>query len=156
MLGRLFCTVYVCVWEIDQALENSSLVRIVDVVQGVRTGPVASTGRGVAVIGVTSRMVSRRLLITWKLVADGPAGYDAASREAGQVSFLPTHLQGGVPFIQQCAGYLEGHRARGARARKRHPSDAGRSIRHGRCMADAVGIPSRCPYHEISNRSSNR
>lgn len=30
----------------------------VDVVQSVRTGPVESTGRGVAVIGVTSRVVS--------------------------------------------------------------------------------------------------
>ncbi|GHJ83987.1 hypothetical protein NliqN6_0389 [Naganishia liquefaciens] len=35
---------------------------LLDVVQGVRTGPVASTGRGVAVIGVTSRMDTTLLL----------------------------------------------------------------------------------------------
>lgn len=32
----------------------------VDVVQSVKTGPVESTGRGVAVIGLTSRIVSLR------------------------------------------------------------------------------------------------
>ncbi|KAJ9103965.1 hypothetical protein QFC21_002428 [Naganishia friedmannii] len=35
---------------------------LLDVVQGVRTGPVAATGRGVAVIGVTSRMDTTLLL----------------------------------------------------------------------------------------------
>jgi hypothetical protein len=34
------------------------LIHPVDVVQSVKTGPVESTGRGIAVIGVTSRVVS--------------------------------------------------------------------------------------------------
>lgn len=33
-------------------------LELVDVVQSIRTGPVESTGRGVAVIGITSRIVS--------------------------------------------------------------------------------------------------
>jgi hypothetical protein len=40
--------------------------RVVDVVQSVRTGPVEGTGRGVAVVGVTSRVVCDGLLaIAW-------------------------------------------------------------------------------------------
>lgn len=42
----------------SKVVHLSSTDRLVDVVQSVKTGPVDTTGRGVAVIGVTSRVVS--------------------------------------------------------------------------------------------------
>ena len=69
---------------------------VVDVVQSVRTGPVDSTGRGVAVIGMTSRVVSIVATETCGSLGSSHlldlAGHTFAAREAGQVPVLTANL----------------------------------------------------------------
>lgn len=71
----------------------------VDVVQSVKTGPVDTTGRGVAVIGLTSRIVSFPK-VGWIHVLIY-LGHTVAPREAGQVSILPSNVEGSIPAIGQ-------------------------------------------------------
>ena len=113
MLDKLCSTVYVSV-----PPQKRSNLTSVDVVQSVKTGPVEETGRGVAVIGVTSRVVSilflyrqaltRRILCSYlknESSRDSPIGCGESSH-----LFLPTGWAGKRSFFEQsCRGIMIRH-----------------------------------------------
>lgn len=61
-----------------------------DVVQSIKTGPVETTGRGVAVIGITTRVVSLPRDYSAQLLMK--SGHLALARKTSQVPLFAPHV----------------------------------------------------------------